>query len=161
MTNTPNPKLFGKVMDRRTAIKALGAITAFGAAVGISPRTIAAHSHRKVRRNASLMADDDPFFTNYSACHREDAQTFARNDASYLAGAFGADWAISIHCPHGTIEDFLPWHTGYTFLISENRYVLPSLGNSDFALAYWDWTTNRRLPSQDHSSRQRGRLRRR
>jgi len=47
-------------------------------------------------------------------------------------------------CPHGNWF-FLPWHRAY--LISFESICQQLSGKSDFALPYWDWTAQRRLPA--------------
>lgn len=54
------------------------------------------------------------------------------------------NWAslANIHkqtCPHGNWY-FLPWHRGYTVMYE--RLIRFMTGNDQFALPYWDWTTN-------------------
>ena len=46
-------------------------------------------------------------------------------------------------CPHGNWY-FLPWHRGY--LRMYEVAVRTMTGNKDFALPYWDWTTDRQIP---------------
>jgi tyrosinase len=48
------------------------------------------------------------------------------------------------HCPHGNWY-FLPWHRAY--LVAFERLCRALSGKPDFALPYWDWTLERRLPS--------------
>jgi len=47
-------------------------------------------------------------------------------------------------CPHGNWY-FLPWHRAY--ILSFERIVRELSGRPDFALPYWDWTAERRLPA--------------
>lgn len=47
-------------------------------------------------------------------------------------------------CPHGNWY-FLPWHRA--FLLMYERVVRQLTGHNDFALPYWDWTSNRQLPA--------------
>ena len=47
-------------------------------------------------------------------------------------------------CPHGNWY-FLPWHRAY--LTSLERIVRDLAEKPDFALPYWDWTTERQLPA--------------
>jgi tyrosinase len=47
-------------------------------------------------------------------------------------------------CPHRNWY-FLPWHRGY--LLMYERLARELTGMKDFALPYWDWTTNQQLPS--------------
>jgi tyrosinase len=47
------------------------------------------------------------------------------------------------HCPHGNWY-FLPWHRAY--LVSLERIIRDLSDKPDFALPYWDWTSDRQLP---------------
>jgi tyrosinase len=47
-------------------------------------------------------------------------------------------------CPHGNWY-FLPWHRAY--LLMYERAVRQLTGFNDFALPYWDWTTDRQMPA--------------
>ena len=46
-------------------------------------------------------------------------------------------------CPH-TNWYFLPWHRAY--ILMYERITRELTGQADFAMPYWDWTTNRGLP---------------
>jgi tyrosinase len=46
-------------------------------------------------------------------------------------------------CPHGNWY-FLPWHRA--FLLMYERTVRDLTGHAEFALPYWNWTTDRQLP---------------
>ena len=46
-------------------------------------------------------------------------------------------------CPHGNWY-FLPWHRGFT--ATYERIVRHLTKNNDFALPFWDWTANPRMP---------------
>jgi tyrosinase len=46
-------------------------------------------------------------------------------------------------CPHGNWY-FLPWHRAY--ILMYERITRELTGQADFAMPYWDWTTNRQLP---------------
>lgn len=48
-------------------------------------------------------------------------------------------------CPHGNWY-FLPWHRAYLMALENVGRNL--LGNANFALPYWDWTQNGRMPPQ-------------
>lgn len=50
-----------------------------------------------------------------------------------------------IDCPHGNWW-FLPWHRGYLGWFERTCRALS--GDPQFALPYWDWTTNPKLPAQ-------------
>ncbi|HEY0300107.1 MAG TPA: tyrosinase family protein [Rhizomicrobium sp.] len=48
-------------------------------------------------------------------------------------------------CPHGNWY-FLPWHRAY--VVTYEKAVRQITGNTDFAMPYWDWTTNPKMPEQ-------------
>lgn len=54
-----------------------------------------------------------------------------------ILGSFGS-------CRHGSWY-FLPWHRAYLFAFEE--IVRELSGNEDFALPYWDWSTQHTLPA--------------
>ena len=47
------------------------------------------------------------------------------------------------YCPHGNWY-FLPWHRA--FVVSIERIVRTLTGKKEFAMPYWDWSTNPTLP---------------
>lgn len=86
----------------------------------------------RVRRNASLMAPDDPFFSDYAAAI-EAMHNLGANDLR--------NWRNQalIHlnrCTHNVI-DFLHWHRHYIYYFE--RICGALIGKPNFALAYWDW----------------------
>lgn len=96
----------------------------------------------RTRKNASAMASDDQFFSDYKEAV-----------AAMHAGELDDDmrgWRSQAHihlehCPHSRAE-FLVWHRIYLAKFEEICGDL--IGKQDFALAYWDWTENEgRLPS--------------
>ncbi len=48
-------------------------------------------------------------------------------------------------CPHGNWY-LLPWHRAY--VVTYEKIVRQLTGNKNFAMPYWDWTTNPKLPDQ-------------
>ncbi len=86
----------------------------------------------RVRRNASKMAADDPFFADYAA---------AVEAMHKLPPGDRRQWRnlalIHLqHCPHGA-NDFLHWHRWYIYYFEQICGAL--IGKPGFALAYWDW----------------------
>ena len=60
-----------------------------------------------------------------------------------LAGIHGTDPGSYHFCPHGNWY-FLPWHRAY--ILTYERIIRDLTKNDDFALPYWDWTTNPVMP---------------
>jgi tyrosinase len=96
----------------------------------------------KLRRSLHGMPLNDPILQTW------------RDGVRLLKAANGnVSWAsfAAIHgnqdnfnlCPHGNWY-FLPWHRAY--LLMYERAVRKLTGNDDFALPYWDWTLDRRMP---------------
>jgi len=54
------------------------------------------------------------------------------------------------HCPHGT-WNFFPWHREYLFRYEE--VIRAVTGDESFALPYWDWSKNPRLPDAFRDAR--------
>ncbi len=98
----------------------------------------------RVRRNVSTLAPDDPFFSQYGEAVRKMHELAESDRRSWRGQALiHADF-----CPHGaqTRPDFVLWHRHYiTFF---ERICGSLIGDSNFALPYWDWTANNgRLPA--------------
>jgi tyrosinase len=97
------------------------------------------------RRSLAGLAWNDPIVAAY-----RDAvgQMKAKPDAdklswAALAGIHGTDPNTYHFCPHGNWY-FLPWHRAYTLTIE--RAVRQLTGHDDFAMPYWDWTSNPTMP---------------
>jgi len=123
-------------MLSRRAFVAAGASTlaTFGAI-----REIGAQGRAVVRRSIGAMAANDPDLVAYR-------RAVAAMKA--LPPADPRNWYrfANIHrnfCPHGNWY-FLPWHRAY--LAAFERICRQLSGKPDFALPYWDWTAQRRLP---------------
>jgi len=132
--------------SRRTVLKGASALAALALAAPAVLRTgkAARADSLRVRRNASTMSQNDPFFTDYAEAVRamHDLQTRSPDDQR--------NWRQQAlihlnHCPHG-LDDFFAWHRNFITFYEEICGAL--IGKSDFALAYWDWTAIRgRLPA--------------
>jgi hypothetical protein len=110
----------------------------------------------KVRRNIYELYQEDP---NHPiiASYREGVSVMkSRPDSDPTSWAYQANihgttlapgsWpagAPFATCEHGT-QFFLSWHRMYLYYFE--RILRKASSNPDFALPYWDWTTNRRLP---------------
>jgi tyrosinase len=61
-----------------------------------------------------------------------------------LATIHGSNPGAYHFCPHGNWY-FLPWHRAFTVMYE--RFIRKLTGNNDFALPFWDWTSNPRMPA--------------
>ncbi len=95
---------------------------------------------RPVRRSLATLADNDPIIETYR-------EAVAAMKA--LPATDGRSWQRQArihqdHCPHQNWW-FLPWHRAYLNYFEQICRDLT--GNLEFALPYWDWTVNSRVPT--------------
>jgi len=62
---------------------------------------------------------------------------------SKLAHIHGLDENNFNHCPHGNWY-LLPWHRAY--VVTYEKAIRQLTGNPGFAMPYWDWTKNPKMP---------------
>jgi tyrosinase len=96
--------------------------------------------NRPVRRNANTMAADNPVLVSYAAAIEEMQDLAASDPRNWTRQA-------QIHqtfCRHHNWL-FLPWHRAYLFYFEQICRELS--GDDDFALPYWNWTTEQRVPA--------------
>jgi len=98
------------------------------------------------RRSLQGLAWNDPIVETY----RDGVAILKGKPANDKAGWAGL---ASIHgsnpnayhfCPHGNWY-FLPWHRAYIAMYE--RFIRQLTSSNDFALPFWDWTNNPRMPS--------------
>lgn len=95
---------------------------------------------RRVRRNIASLAPDDPIIEIY-----KDAVNAMKNLPASDPRSWTRQAQIHLdHCPHGNWF-FLPWHRAY--LSYFERICRELTGEEDFALPYWNWSTNRQVPA--------------
>jgi tyrosinase len=97
-------------------------------------------ANRPTRRNIANLATNDPVILAF-----KDAVQQMKN----LPGTNPISWAAQAqthfdHCPHQNWW-WLPWHRAYLFYFE--RICRKLSGHSDFALPYWNWTTNPSIPA--------------
>ena len=100
---------------------------------------LAAQGAAGARRSVATMAANDPDLVAYR-------RAVAAMKALPLSDPRNWTRFSLVHrdfCPHGNWY-FLPWHRAY--LVSFERVCRELSGKADFALPYWDWTANRRVP---------------
>ncbi len=128
--------------SRRDFLKTAGAFSVFQYALWMGgcescQQQIAA---RPTRRNISNLPANDPIIQAYQAGV---AAMKAKPASDPLSWAFQADIHAN-HCPHGNWW-WLPWHRA--FLVYFERIIRKLSGHDDFALPYWNWTTNPSVPA--------------
>jgi tyrosinase len=97
-------------------------------------------ANRPVRRNINSLAPDHPIIVAYKSAITQMKALPASDPRSWTNQA-------RIHndfCPHANWL-FLPWHRIY--LLYFERICRKLSGMADFALPYWDWTANPRVPA--------------
>ncbi len=78
---------------------------------------------------------------------RKNPRTITVNGKKTTSGLSFAEQA-EIHmnfCPHGTWK-FFPWHREYLYRFEE--IIRDVTGEENFALPYWDWSKNQKLPKE-------------
>jgi tyrosinase len=95
---------------------------------------------RPIRKNIATLAPNDPTVTTYAAAIRA-MQALPSTDPR--------NWhrQAQIHynfCRHNSWL-ILPWHRAYLWYFEEICRELT--GRNDFALPYWNWTTNPQIPA--------------
>lgn len=125
-------------LSRRSAIKAFGALGALGA--GLHARGVLAAGDRLVtRRNlASPEAAED------LATYRDGVAGLMSRPANDPLNWINIANIHRDHCPHHNWF-FLPWHRAYLAMLE--AAIRSQTGKTDFALPYWNWTTDPHLPA--------------
>ena len=126
-------------IDRRTLLSGAAGLTAL-VALGGCESLLRKIEARPVRRDVSTLGQNDPVLQAYRdgiaqmrALPQSDPRNYTR--------------IAEIHqnfCPHGNWF-FLPWHRAY--LLSTERIIRQLTGWADFALPYWNWSCQRRIPA--------------
>jgi tyrosinase len=104
------------------------------AAQTIRPRRLRIHS----------LADNHPMVETYRDGVRLLKASRGPVSWSSIAAIHGNAQGFN-RCPHGNWY-FLPWHRAY--LVMLENIIRNVTGNAQFALPYWDWSTDPRLPPQ-------------
>ena len=131
--------------SRRDVLLQGCAIGAGAIAAGLPGIAALAQAQPPLRRSLGAMPLNDPVL---QAWRDGVAQLKLRPPSAAISWAnFAAIHgnAANFHlCPHGNWY-FLPWHRAY--LVMYERVVRQLTGHAEFALPYWDWTTDRQLPA--------------
>ncbi|MBV8850465.1 MAG: tyrosinase family protein [Methylobacteriaceae bacterium] len=97
------------------------------------------------RRSLQGLAWNDPIVATYRDAVGILKQRPATQKISWvnLCGVHGSDPDTYKFCPHGNWY-FLPWHRAYIAMYE--RVIRDITNNQNFALPYWDWTSNPTMP---------------
>ena len=128
-----------RTLNRRELVTGAGAV-ALAAAAPIRVYAEPATAGLATRRPIGSMQANDPILASYRLAVERMKALPASDPRSWNSIA-------EIHnnnCPHGNWF-FLPWHRAY--LIAFERACRQISGNENFALPYWDWTEQRRMPA--------------
>jgi tyrosinase len=126
------------LLSRRDLLKSSGALAVM-IATGGCDKILDEIKNRPTRRNISNLAANDPIIQSY-----KDAIT----QMKALPSTDGRNWTRQAqihndHCPHGNWF-FLPWHREY--LLYFERICRKLSGNPTFALPYWNWAVESKVP---------------
>lgn len=131
---------------RRTILKSVVA----GSALAVYAGTVGglkafAQTGMRIRRSLHDMKLDDPDLATY----RDFVKWMLAQDQSKavswlgFASQHGTLNGGYKYCPHGDWY-FLPWHRGFVLMYEQAAATL--LKNPGFAMPYWDWTLDRKVP---------------
>jgi tyrosinase len=135
-------------LSRRDFLKSVAAVTGLGAAafMGGCEDILEQIRNRPIRKNIASLDPSHPDLVAYKA---------AVTAMKALPSSDPRNWTRQAQI-HGTAAAFarcihrnwwfLPWHRAYLFYFE--RICRQMSGNQSFALPYWNWTQNRRIPAQ-------------
>lgn len=132
-------------MSRRTVLLQGGVIGAGVIAATMPGIQALAQSQPPERRSLEGLAWNDPIVATYRDAVGIMKQKPASDKFSWaaLARIHGTDPNNYHFCPHGNWY-FLPWHRAY--ILMYERVIRDLTKNNNFALPFWDWTTNPVMP---------------
>ncbi len=130
-------------IDRRQFIKLMGSSGAALYTLGMlggCESLLEQIRNRPTRKNISTLANNDPIVEAYRA---------AVSAMKALPNSDRRNWTrqAEIHndfCPHGNWY-FLPWHRAYLYYFE--TIIRQLSGYKDFALPYWNWTCQPKMPA--------------
>ena len=126
------------MITRRVFLNGFAATLATQLSMHVQPATAQVV---RVRRDVTRLPPDDPFFVKYALAINRMRDLQVNDSRSWRNQAIiHAD-----HCSHST-NDFFQWHRFY--LAYFERICGELIGDSSFALPYWNWSNNEgRLPA--------------
>ncbi|MHC2282125.1 tyrosinase [Bradyrhizobium diazoefficiens] len=130
----------------RRSVLLQGAVVGAGiVASGIPGMKALAAGQPPERRTLEGLAWNDPIVATYRDAVALLKQKSASDKTGWagLASIHGLNPGAYKFCPHRNWY-FLPWHRAY--ILTYERIIRQLTHNDDFALPYWDWTTNPTMP---------------
>jgi tyrosinase len=99
-----------------------------------------------LRRTLQGLAWNDPIVETYrdGVGLMKQKQPSDKTSWAGLASIHGSNPNAYHFCPHGNWY-FLPWHRAY--IVMYERFIRQLTNNNDFALPFWDWTSNPTMPA--------------
>jgi tyrosinase len=126
------------LLSRRDLLKSSSALAVM-IATGGCDKILDEIKNRPTRRNISNLAANDPIIQSYQSAITQmkalpisDARNWTRQAQIH-----------NDHCPHKNWY-FLPWHREY--LVYFERICRKLSGNKTFALPYWNWAVESKIP---------------
>ena len=100
-----------------------------------------------LRKSLAGMAWNDPILSAYRDAVGQMIAKPAGDKFNWsnLAHIHGTNPNQYHFCPHGNWY-FLPWHRAY--VVTYEKAIRKIIGDNNFAMPYWDWTTNPKMPEQ-------------
>ena len=124
-------------MNRRDFMASTALIAGAGTLFYL-PNSTSSQSIR-VRKNINGLASDDPIIETYRHAVEEMHKLPASDERSWISQAnMHYD-----HC-HRQFQHFFPWHR--LFIYAFEDLVRHLTGDNTWALPYWNWSQNRRIP---------------
>ena len=130
---------------RRTFLKAAAATTGVAVFSTFLPGLqVLAHHQPPIRRSLGALGSDHTIIETFREFVAFMKSRPATDAFSWQQFAFIHGTSAGFNkCPHGSWY-FLPWHRAYIQMYERACRVVT--GNQDFAMPYWDWTEQRRIP---------------
>ena len=99
-----------------------------------------------LRRTLQGLAWNDPIVETYrdAVAQLKAKPNSDKTGWAGLATIHGSNPGAYHFCPHGNWY-FLPWHRA--FVVTYERFIRKLTSNNDFAMPFWDWTSNPRMPA--------------
>ena len=131
------------MISRRNVLLRGYAIGAGIIAAGVPGVVALTQGAPKLRRSLHGMAPNDTILQTWRDGVRLLKAASGNISWASFAAIHGDDNGFNL-CPHGDWY-FLPWHRA--FILMYERAVQQLTGNDNFAMPYWDWTSDRSIPA--------------
>lgn len=130
---------------RRTFLGSSAAVAAGLASLSNEEASAAMMQTPRVRRNLGTLDMSIPADKKVLDQYTQGVQILIARSAANRSDQRGWGVQAGLHtyrCQHGNWW-FLPWHRSYLYYFE--RMIQDAIGDSTFALPYWDWTSNSQL----------------